>query len=110
MLQTLVESSKFPMKQHSTSYITGTYFSQSTLVQTLMVNMRLMRLIQDVVLYNECTLDFPCMAPSLWNGSSISSPSMDIQWIFRCQQVTGLEALWMPHGPDQGAGPMVSGT
>ena len=55
------------------------------------------------------------MAPSLWNGSSkdhcsISSPSIDEKWIFRCLQVTGLEALWMPHGPDQGAGPMVSGT
>lgn len=61
-------------------------------------------------------LGFPLyLGPSLWNGSSkdhcsISSPSIDTLVIFRCQQVTGLEALWMPHGPDQGAGPMVSGT
>ena len=49
------------------------------------------------------------MVPSK-DHCSISSPSIDEKWIFRCQQVTGLEALWMPHGPDQGAGPMVSGT
>lgn len=96
MLQALVESSKFPMKQHLLRhwYLLFVVNTGSKTDGEYKVQESCTRCCQAQRMY----LAFPLYGTFL------------VEWFFRCLQVTGLEALWMPHGPDQGAGPMVSGT